>query len=51
MIEMGVSGNSSDEVKTRLRSQISKLFLQNKMGEVPPSVVSMVLPPLSLTKL
>ena len=28
-----------------------KLFLQNKMREVPPSVVSMVLPPLSLTKL
>ena len=34
MIEMGVSGNSSDEVKTRLRSQISKLFLQNKKNQI-----------------
>ena len=34
MIEVGVSGNSSDEGKTRLTSQISKLFLQNKKNQI-----------------
>ena len=34
MIDVGVSGNSSDEVKTRLRQQISKLFLQNKKNKI-----------------